>query len=77
MPEMRMPQILTASWRTALLNTATPIAISRSTPRRVAGYRRPRELEPGEWFRSVAPARYLELYCEILDRLDPEPSTTG
>jgi hypothetical protein len=71
MREMRMPQIWTASWRAGLPDSATPIGISRGTPRRVAGYRRLRTLEPGEWFRSVAPARYLELYREVLERLDP------
>ena len=35
------------------------------------GYRRLRALEPGSWFRSVTPARYLQLYDEILSRLDP------
>ena len=37
----------------------------------IAGYRRLCALEPGEWFRSVAPARYLKLYNEILNQLDP------
>jgi hypothetical protein len=66
-----MPEILTASWRAVLPHTAAPIGISRSAPRRISGYRRLRALEPGEWFRSVAPARYLDLYREILNRLDP------
>jgi hypothetical protein len=66
-----MPQILTASWRAGLPDSVTPIGISRGTPRRVVGYRRLRALEPGEWFRSVTPAKYLQLYREILDRLDP------
>jgi hypothetical protein len=66
-----MPQILTASWRTVLPPSASPIGISRGTPRRVAGYHRVRALEPGNWFRSVNPARYVELYGEILHRLDP------
>lgn len=68
---MRMSQILTASWRAALPDSATPIGISRGTPRGSVGYRRLRALEPGDWFRSVTPARYLELYSEILDRLEP------
>lgn len=41
------------------------------TPRRRSGYRRLRALEPGIWFRAVPPARYIELYRDILDRLDP------
>jgi hypothetical protein len=45
--------------------------VCRGTPRRVGGYRRVRALEPGTWFRSVNPERYIELYGEILDRLDP------
>jgi hypothetical protein len=28
-------------------------------------------LEPGNWFRSVSPRRFLALYSEILDRLEP------
>src|ERR1700724_3330527 len=48
MPEMRMPRILTASWRAGLPDLATPIGISRGTPRRVVGYRRLRALEPGD-----------------------------
>jgi hypothetical protein len=66
-----MPQILTASWRTALPDDATPVAISRGTPRRLSGYRRLSALAPGPWFRSVEPATYLRLYRQILDRLDP------
>jgi hypothetical protein len=50
---------------------AVPVGISRGTPRRVRGYRRLRGLEPGSWFRSVQPKRYIELYREILDQLDP------
>jgi hypothetical protein len=47
---------------------------NRGLPRHTSargGYRRLRSLEPGPWFNSVTPARYLELYREILDRLDP------
>jgi hypothetical protein len=67
----QMPQIRTASWRAELRGPADPIGISRGTPRRASGYRRLRILEPGSWFRSASPARFLELYSEILDRLDP------
>jgi hypothetical protein len=68
---MRTPKIATASWRTVLPHSASPVGISRGTPRRIAGYHRIRALEPGDWFRSVSPARYIELYGEILDGLDP------
>jgi hypothetical protein len=68
---LRMPKILTASWSTKLPADAIPVGISRGTPRRRGGYRRLRALEPGNWFRSVPPARYIELYRDILDRLDP------
>jgi hypothetical protein len=68
---MRTPKIATASWRTLLPRSASPVGISRGTPRRIAGYHRIRALEPGNWFRSVSPARYIELYNEILDRLEP------
>jgi hypothetical protein len=68
---MRTSPVSTASWRAALPDSATPIGISRGTPGDTAGYRRLRVLEPGHWFRSVTPARYLELYSEILSRLDP------
>jgi hypothetical protein len=71
MTKARMPQILTASWLAVLPHQASPIGISRGTPRRLSGYRRLRALEPGSWFRSVTPARYLELYREILNQLDP------
>jgi hypothetical protein len=47
-----------------------PVGISRGVPRGKTGYRRLRELEPGPWFKSVAPGRYLTLYHEILERLD-------
>jgi hypothetical protein len=69
--QMRTPKIATASWRTVLPHSASPVGISRGTPRPIAGYQRIRALEPGNWFRSVSPARYIELYGEILDRLDP------
>jgi hypothetical protein len=68
---MRMSPIWTASWRAALPDLTTPIGISRGTPRGSAGYHRLRALEPGRWFRSVTPVRYLELYNEILNRLEP------
>jgi hypothetical protein len=66
-----MPQIRTASWGAKLRDPADRIGISRGTPRGASGYRRLRALEPGNWFRSASPARFLELYSEILDRLDP------
>ena len=66
-----MSLISTASWRAALPALATRIGVSSGTPRGTGGYRRLRALEPGPWFRSVTPARYLELYTEILSRLDP------
>jgi hypothetical protein len=69
--DLRMPKILTASWSTKLPTGAVPVGISRGTPRRRGGYRRLRALEPGIWFRTVPPARYIELYRDILDRLDP------
>jgi hypothetical protein len=69
--QMRTLKIATASWRTELPPLASPIGISRGTPRRTTGYHRIRALEPGNWFRSVSPARYIELYGEVLDRLDP------
>jgi hypothetical protein len=66
-----MQQIFTASWRSNLPDAFVKIGISRGTPRRASGYRRMGELEPGPWFRSVGPARYLELYANILQGLDP------
>jgi len=57
-----MPQIMTASWFTALPRNAT----------RKKGYLRLRALEPGPWFKSASPRRYLTLYSEILSRLDPD-----
>jgi hypothetical protein len=67
----RMPQIMTASWFSKLPSEATPVGISRGVPRGKAGYQRLRDLQPGPWFKSVTPERYLALYSEILARLDP------
>jgi hypothetical protein len=69
--ELVMPAILTASWSAELPVRATAVGISRGVPRGRAGHRRLRELEPGPWSKSVPPERYLVLYREILDRLDP------
>jgi hypothetical protein len=66
-----MPQIFTASWKTELSDAFVRVGVSRGVPRRFAGFRRMRDLEPGPWFRSVGPARFLELYADILARLDP------
>jgi hypothetical protein len=66
-----MTRIMTASWFARLPANGAPVGISRGVPRGRVGYRRMRELEPGPWFKSVSPARYLTLYREILDRLDP------
>src|SRR5262245_5017869 len=66
-----MPMIMTASWTAALPQRATAVSISRGKPWRRTGFHRLRELEPGPWFKSVAPTRYLQFYREILDRLDP------
>lgn len=40
-------------------------------PRGKNGYRLLRELEPGPWFKSAPPERYLMLYGQILNRFDP------
>jgi hypothetical protein len=66
-----MPQIMTASWFAKLPATAVPIGISRGVPRGKKGDQRLRQLEPGPWFKSVSADRYLDLYGEILARLDP------
>jgi hypothetical protein len=66
-----MPKIMTASWFAKLPPGATPVGISRGVPRGKTGYQRLRELEPGPWFKSVTPERYLALYGQILTRLDP------
>ena len=66
-----MLQIMTASWFAKLPAKATPVGISRGVPRGKAHYQRMRELEPGPWFKSVSPERYLALYSEILAGLDP------
>jgi hypothetical protein len=67
-----MRQIMTASWSARLPAKVVRVGISRCVPRGQAGYQRLRELEPGSWFKSVSPQRYLALYGEILARLDPE-----
>jgi hypothetical protein len=66
-----MPQIMTASWFAKLPVGAVPVGISRGVPRGKNGYRRLRVLEPGPWFKSVPPERYVTLYGQILNRLDP------
>jgi hypothetical protein len=66
-----MPQIFTASWFAKLPAKAASVGISRGLPRGKCGYQRLRELEPGPWFKSVSPQRYLALYGEILARLEP------
>ena len=68
-----MGTIFTAAWSAELPADMTPVGISRSVPRRRRGYRRVRALEPGDWFKSVQPLKYLERYnTEILSKLDPE-----
>jgi hypothetical protein len=62
---------MTASWFAKLPPGATPVGISRGVPRGKSGYSRLRELEPGPWFKSVTPERYLVLYGEMLGLLDP------
>jgi hypothetical protein len=66
-----MPQIMTASWFAKLPPGATAVGIGRGVPSGKKGYQRLRELEPGPWFKSLSPKRYLTLYRQILDRLDP------
>jgi hypothetical protein len=70
--EWVMPAIMTANWAAELPVGATAVGISRGTPRHRSGFHRLRALEPGPWFNSVSPKRYLTLYREILDRLDPQ-----
>jgi len=66
-----MPQIMTASWFAKLPAGAVPVGVSRGVLRGKSGYHRLRDLEPGQWFKSVAPEQYLTRYRLILDRLDP------
>jgi hypothetical protein len=64
--------IYTASWFTRLPPGFVRVGISRSVPRgQKKGYYRIRALEPGSWFKSVTPEKYLGLYAEILGKLDP------
>lgn len=66
-----MSEIRTSSWSAVLPKGAVRVGISRGTPRRLNGYRRFNTLEPGEWFRSVTPEVYLDLYRNLLIKLDP------
>jgi hypothetical protein len=66
-----MSIIMTASWSSRLPGGATPIGISRGTPRGRSGFRRFPDLFPGPWFRSVEPETYLCRYAEILALLNP------
>jgi hypothetical protein len=66
--------IMTSSWFHKLDPAKYQrIGISRGVPRNMgAGYRRYAKLNPGTWFNSVSPDRYLELYnAEILAPLNP------
>jgi hypothetical protein len=65
--------IYTASWFTRFPPGFTRVGISRGVPRKTTkGYYRIRVLEPGPWFKSVTPEKYLELYGQILSKLDPQ-----
>ena len=65
-------KIYTSCWFSRLPPEIVRVSISRGTPRgQPAGYRKLPDLYPGPWFKSVTPQRYLELYSEILSRLDP------
>src|SRR5690348_16357022 len=66
-----MPKIMTASWFTKLPPGAKQVGISRGVPRGKTGYQRLQKLEPGPWFKSVSPDRFLSLYGQILAGLDP------
>ena len=67
--------IATSSWF-ANLDPAkyTRIGISRGVPRGMrGGYKRYIKLNPGPWFNSVSPERYVEMYQpEILTPLNPQ-----
>jgi hypothetical protein len=69
--EVPMSTIRTASWFARLPAGAVPVSASRGAPRGKKGFQSIRELQPGPWFKSVTPRRYLELYTQILDILDP------
>ena len=66
--------LMTSSWFTPLdPNRYQRVGISRGVPRNAAaGYRRYTKLNPGPWFNSVSPDRYLEPYnAEVLGVLEP------
>lgn len=68
-------KICTASWFAALEpERYARIGISRGVPRNTAaGFRKYTKLNPGPWFNSVSPDRYLQLYnAEILAPLNPK-----
>ena len=65
--------IYTSSWFRPLPPGFVRVGISRGVPRGTKkGYFRIRALEPGSWFKSVTPQKYLDLYGEILAKLDPD-----
>lgn len=66
--------IMTSSWFHKLDPAKYQrIGVSRGVPRgQTAGFRKYPKLNPGPWFNSVSPDRYLELYnAEILSPLNP------
>lgn len=70
-----MPIIVTSSWFHPLPDGHIKISTSRGSPRgHAAGYRKMKELAPGDWFKSCAtPAEYRDRYFdEILGRLRPD-----
>ena len=65
--------IWTSSWSTKLPAGHTRVRISRGGPRWLpaGSYKSYSALFPGKWFKTASPQEYLDLYNEILTKLDP------
>ena len=65
--------IWTSSWSTKLPAGHTRVRISRGGPGWLpaGSYKSYSALFPGKWFKTASPQEYLDLYNEILTKLDP------
>lgn len=70
--EVAQMRIFTSSWFTKLPDTIQKIGISRGTPRGYpAGFRKMKELAPGDYFNSVSPEEYHRRFLAGLKLLNP------
>jgi hypothetical protein len=70
-------KLYTSSWFVKLPGDHLRVGISRSTPRRISGFRRLRALEPGLWFNAASPEEFHKLYMAQLNALDVAAIVVG